>query len=248
VGINYIGNAQARLNGCINDASYLKFLLQSKFGFLEQNMIVLTDDSTDPTRRPTKANLINAIMWLTGGVQPGDSLFFSFSGHGGQTRDLDGDEEDGMDETILPEDYRTAGSIVDDDLHRMLAAPIPYGAKLTCIMDCCHSGTGLDLPFVYSRGRWMGGRHAYTKGTQGDVVLFSSCMDSQTAADSKNLSKVAFSGVLTFTFCQSVEQNSYLTYASLLESMQRFSSAKGFSQIIQLSGGKQFDLNTPFTV
>ena len=31
------------------------------------------------------------------------------SGHGGQTKDLDGDEEDGMDETILPVDYKTAG-------------------------------------------------------------------------------------------------------------------------------------------
>ena len=29
------------------------------------------------------------------------------------------------------------------------------------------------------------GREAYRKTTQGDVVLFSSCMDNQTAADSK---------------------------------------------------------------
>lgn len=43
------------------------------------------------------------------GAQPGDSLFFSFSGHGGQQRDVDGDEVDGMDETILPVDYKTAG-------------------------------------------------------------------------------------------------------------------------------------------
>lgn len=32
-------------SGCINDANYLKFLLLSKFGFLEQNLLVLTDDA-----------------------------------------------------------------------------------------------------------------------------------------------------------------------------------------------------------
>lgn len=36
------------------------------------------------------------------------------SGHGGQTRDLDGDEIDGYDEVIFPVDYLTAGHIVDD--------------------------------------------------------------------------------------------------------------------------------------
>jgi hypothetical protein len=37
------------------------------------------------------------------------------SGHGGQTKDLDGDEDDGFDEVIYPLDFKTAGHIVDDD-------------------------------------------------------------------------------------------------------------------------------------
>ena len=41
-------------------------------------------------------------------------------GHGGQTEDLDGDEDDGYDEVIYPVDFRTAGHIVDDELHRIL--------------------------------------------------------------------------------------------------------------------------------
>lgn len=36
------------------------------------------------------------------------------SGHGGQTKDLDGDEGDGYDEVIYPVDYKQAGHIVDD--------------------------------------------------------------------------------------------------------------------------------------
>ena len=36
------------------------------------------------------------------------------SGHGGQTKDLDGDEQDGLDETICAADFKTAGMIVDE--------------------------------------------------------------------------------------------------------------------------------------
>ena len=36
------------------------------------------------------------------------------SGHGGQTKDLDGDEADGYDEVIYPVDFERAGHLVDD--------------------------------------------------------------------------------------------------------------------------------------
>lgn len=77
-------------------------------------MVILTDDQQDPVCRPTRANIIRAMHWLVAGAQPNDSLFFHFSGHGSQTPDLDGDEEDGFDETILPVDFKQAGEIVDD--------------------------------------------------------------------------------------------------------------------------------------
>jgi hypothetical protein len=46
-------------------------------------------------------------------------------------------------------DYESAGQIRDDDLFKTLVAPMPAGASLTCVMDCCHSGTVLDLPYVF---------------------------------------------------------------------------------------------------
>ena len=39
---------------------------------------------------------------------------FADSGHGGQQADRDGDEIDGLDETIFPSDWKTAGVITDD--------------------------------------------------------------------------------------------------------------------------------------
>jgi hypothetical protein len=49
----------------------------------------------------------------------------------------------------VPVDYESAGQIRDDDLFSALIAPMPAGVILTCIMDCCHSGTVLDLPYVF---------------------------------------------------------------------------------------------------
>lgn len=79
-----------------------------------------------------------------------DSLFFHYSGHGSRVRDQDGDEDDGYDETIIPVDYKSAGEIVDDELHWVLVKPLPPGCRLTAIFDCCHSGSALDLPYTYS--------------------------------------------------------------------------------------------------
>jgi len=77
-------------------------------------------------------------------------LLLIFIGHGGQTKDLDGDEEDGYDEVIYPVDFRQVGHIVDDEMHRIMVMPLQAGVRLTAIFDSCHSGTALDLPYVYS--------------------------------------------------------------------------------------------------
>jgi len=63
---------------------------------------------------------------------------------------LDGDEEDGYDEVIYPVDFRQVGHIVDDEMHRIMVMPLQPGVRLTAIFDSCHSGTALDLPYIYS--------------------------------------------------------------------------------------------------
>ena len=62
------------------------------------------------------------------------------AGHGGQTKDLDGDEEDGYDEVIYPVDFRQVGHIVDDEMHDIMVKPLQPGVRLTAIFDSCHSG------------------------------------------------------------------------------------------------------------
>ena len=70
------------------------------------------------------------------------------AGHGSQKRDYTGDEADGYNETICPCDFQSAGQIVDDELNASLVRPIPDGCILHCLLDACHSGTGMDLPYI----------------------------------------------------------------------------------------------------
>ncbi|KAI8831670.1 caspase domain-containing protein [Chytriomyces cf. hyalinus JEL632] len=150
IGINYTGSKYA-LAGCINDAYNLKDFISQNYGYSTDtnHMVVMTDDAKDPSLKPTAKNLLAGFHWLLAGSKPGDELFLSYSGHGGQVKDQDGDRASGLDDTLCPVDFETAGQIISDDLHRYLVKALPQGVKLTCILDCCHSGTLLELPYTY---------------------------------------------------------------------------------------------------
>ncbi|KAL8826902.1 MAG: hypothetical protein Q9170_007230 [Blastenia crenularia] len=149
IGINYFGQ-RGQLRGCINDVKNMSTYLNGNFGYAREDMVILTDDQQNPMSQPTKANILRAMHWLVKDAKPNDSLFFHYSGHGGQTKDLDGDEEDGYDEVIYPVDFRVAGHIVDDEMHRIMVQTLQPGVRLTAIFDSCHSGSALDLPYIYS--------------------------------------------------------------------------------------------------
>eukprot|EP01001_Neometanema_parovale_P007266 NODE_357_length_2608_cov_73.154125_g337_i0.p1 GENE.NODE_357_length_2608_cov_73.154125_g337_i0~~NODE_357_length_2608_cov_73.154125_g337_i0.p1 ORF type:complete len:582 (-),score=155.72 NODE_357_length_2608_cov_73.154125_g337_i0:206-1951(-) len=145
VGINYVGQ-RGELRGCVNDVLTMRSFLQNQ-GFTD--MRIMVDDSNVSQENATSDNILAGFDWLVSGAQAGDSLFFHYSGHGGQQRDTHGDEADGKDETIIPVDYQSAGQITDDVLFAKLVLPLPQGAQLTVLMDCCHSGSVMDLPYMF---------------------------------------------------------------------------------------------------
>lgn len=149
IGINYFGTKN-ELRGCINDVKNMSRFLNERYGYSYDDMVILTDDQRENARIPTRANIIRAMQWLVKDARPNDSYFFHMSGHGGLVPDQDGDEEDGYDSCIYPLDFESAGPLIDDDMHDIMVKPLPQGCRLTALYDCCHSGTALDLPFVYS--------------------------------------------------------------------------------------------------
>ncbi|XP_057721405.1 metacaspase-1 [Arachis stenosperma] len=228
VGISY-KYSRHELKGCINDAKCMKYLLMNKFNFPESCIIMLTEEE-DPygPKFPNKHNMRMAMFWLVQGCQPGDSLVFHYSGHGSQQRNYSGDEADGYDETLCPLDFETQGMIVDDEINATIVRPLLPGVRLHALIDACHSGTVLDLPFLCRMdrsGRYVWEDHRPRSGTWkgsagGEVISFSGCDDHQTSADTSALSKITSTGAMTFCFIQAIERGHGTTYGSILNAMR----------------------------
>ena len=102
---------------------------------------------------PTKKNIQFYLKWLVDGSKSGDTLVFYFSGHGLRQPDFNNDERDGFDETICPVDFMQEGMILDNEINSTIVWPLEKGVTLHAIVDACHSGTILDLEYVYNRDR-----------------------------------------------------------------------------------------------
>lgn len=166
IGINYVGQ-QGELAGCHNDVSMMKaYIATHGYTGDEANCKILMDDGVHGT--PDHKGVIGGIRWLVDGAEAGDSLFMHYSGHGGSVKDTSGDEADGMDETLVPVDYQQSGQITDDEILKELVIGLPEGVTLTVVMDCCHSGSILDLPYTIKANEGTIG--AVEAGEQSSVI------------------------------------------------------------------------------
>ena len=152
IGINYRGQ-KGELRGCHNDVFNLYNYIQDYYGFQDEDITVLADDGDH--QLPTKRNILKAYNRIVEQSQPGDSIFLHYSGHGTKVKDLNGDEDDGYDEALCPLDMNQAGVILDDDLYELLVKGIRPGVHVVALMDCCHSGTVLDLPYIFKANGQM---------------------------------------------------------------------------------------------
>lgn len=146
VGINYPGTDHA-LRGCVNDVMRMNDVIVNHYGFTDpNNRRILTDASA------TTANILERLEWLVQGAKAGDVLFFHYSGHGSQLANKDyttDNEPDGLDEIICPVDLNWRDKVIRDDQMKAIFDKVPAGVNLTVILDCCHSGGGLDQANQY---------------------------------------------------------------------------------------------------
>ena len=132
----------ARLECARVDVPNVVGLLRDTYKFPEHNIKILRDQAATSTaiRQSFKTHLIDQ-------VKPGDVAVFYFTGHGSTRPDLNGEEEDGLDELICPVDYsplKWDEMITDDDLGAWLRQIKTQ--NIVVVLDCCHSGTGTRGP------------------------------------------------------------------------------------------------------
>ncbi len=88
------------------------------------------------TAQATRDNILSALYRAADNLVSGDIFVFYYSGHGGQQPDMNGDELDGKDETLVAYDRE----IIDDKIHFALGR-FRSGVRLVTICDSCNSGT-----------------------------------------------------------------------------------------------------------
>ena len=143
VGVGHYQDAKIALKGSANDVRNIERLLVGTFGYQSEQIMKLLDGDA------TRANILAAFEeWLIRESAPGARIFFYVSSHGAQVPDLNGDEEDGLDETIAPYDTRVEiqngrkvlrNQIIDDEIDELLKRIADR--TVTVVIDSCHSGT-----------------------------------------------------------------------------------------------------------
>jgi hypothetical protein len=88
------------------------------------------------TPAATRENVRDKIIRAAQILKPGDIFLLTYSGHGGQLPDLNGDEPDSKDETWC----LFNGELVDDELYTIFGKFQP-GVRILLFSDSCHSGS-----------------------------------------------------------------------------------------------------------
>jgi hypothetical protein len=150
IGINYTGSAHA-LKGCHSDVDNVaEFLSYRGYSNDHRDRVILSDNPAvgyDSPYYPTGHNIIAAMDWLVS--EPDCTLFLHYSGHGGQIHDVDGNRSTGLDDSLVPVDFERNGQISSTLLHEHLVTNLASRCTLFILLDCCHSGSAVELPFVY---------------------------------------------------------------------------------------------------
>ena len=136
VGVARYRNAEANLKGPTYDVANMADLLTRAYGFTDVRELLNEKATPDAFRA--------AMAELAADSRPEDTVLVYFSGHGRQITDNDGNEGDGMDETLVfyEPGEGMPGDIVDDEFNGMLRKIYGRTKKLVIILDSCHSGTG----------------------------------------------------------------------------------------------------------
>jgi len=137
IGLNEVDPAHyegwnGKLYACERDAEDMAAIARSQH---------LREVDTLLTPQATRAAVLGKLDALARKLRSGDLLVVSYSGHGGQLYDENGDEtDDDWDETWCLYD----GQLIDDELHGAWMK-FQTGVRILVFSDSCHSGTVIKM-------------------------------------------------------------------------------------------------------
>jgi len=139
VGIDDYRGTANDLKGAVNDAKGIAAALKDAGA---TDVKILTDGAA------SKSAIRNAWLGLVREASPGDTIVFTYAGHGGQEPEPAGrgGEADHLNENFILAGYEPSGAnsverIVDDEIYDWLKAADEKGIEVVFVADSCHSGT-----------------------------------------------------------------------------------------------------------
>lgn len=212
-----------------NDALLVSQMLMSH-QYHPQNMTFLTNAEA------TKASVIKALAQLYNNTQAGDYVYLHFSCHGQQMMDDNGDEDDGLDESIVPYDalywyipgkYEGENHLRDDELGiwiDRLREKAGQSGQIITVIDACHSGTanrenenedyirGTAAIFAPEGYIPQPGKHQklslklIPKQGFSPAIVFSACLPGEINYEYYDKIQSKYFGRLTFFLCETIKQ------------------------------------------
>lgn len=232
VGISDYGNAMEDPNKWANISGANDVLLLSPL-FSEQGYTVtsLVDSQA------THTGITKALSELAKESKKGDLVYIHFSMHGQPFEDLNGDEDDGWDEALIPVDaemtysegvYDGKNHLLDDELEvyfNDIRSKIGSEGHLYVILDACHSGTASRGDDDHIRGTREGFTRSgkdYTPDRtqetndyftvastkgQSPVIFIEACRSYQVNKEVRDVETNTWYGSLSFYIAQSMKDN-----------------------------------------
>lgn len=258
---HYGGSWDGKLSACENDCADMQRIAACQ-GF-ETHCL--------KSAQATRAAVANAIRSAASKLHGGDFFLLSYSGHGGTIPDVDGDEEDQVDETWCLFD----GQLLDDELN-ILWSEFEAGVRLLVVSDSCHSGTMLrDLNFrtagqivepdeVFERTRAMPrpiARATARKNRQfyadlqrqlpdprpeikATVRLLSGCQEDELSWEGKGNGR--FTEALKETYADGRFEGDYLTFHRAIE--QQLKDRQRPNHVVRGAANPEYDHQHPFKI
>ena len=217
------------------------------------------------TERATTKAVSAAIQKAAKTLAKGDIFLMTYSGHGGQVRDTNGDEEDDrMDETWVLYDRQ----LVDDELYD-LWGQFKAGVRILVFSDSCHSGSVVRMappmlsggPRVRLMPRQVGEKveaahqalyrriqaahpGAEKAKVKASVLLISGCMDNQTSLDGDH--NGAFTEMLLKVWNGGKFEGSYRRFRDTIVSRMPASQTPNYFFVG--APNRAFERQRPFTI
>ncbi|HET9235536.1 MAG TPA: caspase family protein, partial [Candidatus Eisenbacteria bacterium] len=216
------------------------------------------------TADATTTAVTNLLRSAAKELKKGDVLFISYSGHGGQVRDLNREEKDRYDETWVLFDRQ----LVDDELYA-LYGKFRSGVRIFVLSDSCHSGTVVRRIPAFVRGGartrnmpWTVARKveaahqslyrkvqreagpAETAPIRSSVVLISGCQDNQLSSDGSR--NGLFTGTLRRVWAGGKFKGNLRAFRDQIAARMPSDQTPNYSVVG--APNEAFEANRPFTI